>query len=539
LTPGKLNVKVTDIFTLFTIIIDYYWGLVLMYKQEQRLNELEQNNLPLDVQETAAATDPVSLSELPTEVRWRIGIESGLEVHDQWQLARSCNNFYTAMSHDLLKKKIYSYGVVPANMMDADIFTRYRPAYKVVHDVFNRAPYVFGEIHLDYKVEWPLVALMGLEFDALQEVLGDDPTRTDESGFNVLCFLAAGNHVELFKRCIKAYFPDFSNEDIRPFITAIVAGSEDVVRFLVDEYDFVLLPPDLKADSPESETTELHGILRTGMKSLFWMLVESGADLHDGLSFPVAAAKHKHWDVCDQLLARAKEFKIELSQEQKAALVCYAARDNHERFLKQLEECKDFDFSQFTIDDENVYTFACQGGQIKTVDFIVLKGWFAVAFPEDYRGKQGIHIAAQYGRKALIEHFLNTHDPHHHLRVCVDDDGKNIPDYAAMRGDWFNYRRIIDMAVFRHFLSNQRTPLISAITQKSHLNEAVKNGHLYFAQKFTREFGLEYLRGSEALREDAIASENPVMLCWVSEQLESFLKTEYSQVSNYVESPHI
>ncbi len=492
-------------------------------QKDQTLSESTEEALDVIAStNTDAPTEPInplSLAGLPADVKWRIFKDQQLSYSDQWSLAKTCTGFYKVGLHDLMKQKTYDTGVVPLGMMEADIFKRYAPNYYAIPAIFMRDPEVFLELILDPEAEWCVVALMGLE-DALIELLPGDKMSLvkDTKGHGVLSYLAAGNHVEVLKKIIPVYFANFNNDDLLPYMVAIVTGSEDVVRYFVNTFGFQFTIPGLIQDIELDETgiSELHSILISGMKNLFWELVEAGADLNVGLSYPLLAATYNHWDVYDKLIARG----LELTEEQRAIVTCYAAKYDHNRFLALLETCPNIDFTQFKISGNTVFDYACQGGQIATVDFLIEKAWFEVRFR---RVKHGIHTAAEYGQFHLLDHFQKLTKGL--IFVCRDENHKGVYYYVARHGNWRKYCALINMNA-SSYIGNlgKWIPEISDEDKRSDLNEAVKHGHLYFAQQFIRRFGDEYLLGRDALMEDAQASENPVMIEWVDKETKRALE---------------
>ena len=104
-----------------------------------------------------------------------------------------------------------------------------------------------------------------------------------------------------------------------------------------------------------------------------------------------------------------------------------------------------------------------------------------------------------------------------------DVNGKNADDYAAMRGNWGEYCLLLDT-----YFNLRETP-----PAWSNLNDAVINGHLYFAQQFVMKYGIECLQNNQTLIKDAEASGNRVVVRWVNEQIEA-LKAPADQITQEV-----
>ena len=302
--------------------------------------------------------------------------DSVLSHNDRWLLARSCKNFYALLNAELkIKSKVYSFGVVPYGLLGAEIFKRYKPNFQALCDFFVRAKRILPTINFDNHLEWPLAALMNMN-EALEELLEDDPMATDDRGLRAIDYIVMSGDVEFLKRWVGKHVPDFSweEEGVELLVFAMNCGNDEMVKFLMPygKSFFSMLP-----ESPESDESGLHEVIICGFEVLFWELVDGGADLHRGASFPLTAAKYRRWGIYDKLIARG----IELSEEDRAKVVCYAARDDHQRFRRLLETCEDVDFSDFCFEDGTVYSLACEEGQIEEswIIFLSRNGFRCIA----------------------------------------------------------------------------------------------------------------------------------------------------------------
>jgi len=194
------------------------------------------------------------------------------------------------------KEMLYGFGVIPAGLLDHEIFTRYRPQFDVLYALFQRIKPLLSTLRLDAQQVWPLVALMGME-EALDELLKANPNAVDNTGRDALVYLTIGGHQEILK---KRLGPPGSHFDWRRYSRLIddavlVYGDQSMLNFLMQTYGFGLW----RSEDPKTGLPALYGLVSCGFAAHFWGLVEvlgqSGVvDLHEVKCLPVLAAKNKH-----------------------------------------------------------------------------------------------------------------------------------------------------------------------------------------------------------------------------------------------------
>ncbi len=460
----------------------------------------------------------------PSDVKRRLFTDEALENRDRWALAYTCRSFYGAARTAALKEKIYSLGIVPDGLLDLAIFKRHEPNYRLLWEVLTRVYPVLLPLRsmLDIKYPWQLLAIMGME-DALIELIGDDPHQRDDNGHTVLDYLAMSGCKDVLAHWIDRCYDEFEvvllNACLR-LKTIMRFCTEDVLRFLVENYPGYELS--WHAAQDDDNFSSLDMLLICGHKGLFWEQVEvNKSHINQFEHLPVVAARYKHWDVCDELVRRF----FTLTEEQKAVLVLYAARDDHERFLRLVSEFENFDLQEFYLHEKNIFEFAIEGGHLETVIHVA-----EIMKIQKSRLCTGEQLAAKYGQIALVEHFLKVKDYGRLGR------SKDPVDNAAMHGNWSKYQHLLSIYVLKkHYI----TPLLQWViegngTDQSHLHYAIAQGHIYFAQKFIQKYGDQILLGESGEGLIAAAESNgcPTLIKWVKEQVEAVrLRVESSQLS--------
>ncbi len=417
---------------------------------------------------------------------------------------------------DVIKEKLYSFGVIPQGLLEHEIFSRYEPKFEWLLTFFQEIKPLLPTLCLEAHEVWPLVALMGME-DALQELLAADPRKLDVKGRDALVFLAIGEHTEIFKRWVVKHHPDFVWQKHSRLMSdvALVYGKRARLDFLINTYDFQLWRPEF----PHTGLSALYGVLRCGYNDLFWQVLEAlkntAVDLNAVSCLPVIAAEHKQWKLCNDLIRN----EFPLTENDKAMLVFYAARDSKTRFLTLIRRYKEIDFRQFNINGNNVYTYACEGGNIDVVDHLLAEGWFNEVAPDFKISRAtGFQVAVQYGQLALAQHLLSKFGDA--VINQQDKQRRDVFDYVAMSGNWDYFQDLAKK--YRHpgwvpcirgqevsFLSTERT---------SPLNGALRHGHVYFAQRYILQYGAKALEDKTTAEHDANQSGNPVMCSWLSAQ---------------------
>ncbi len=433
---------------------------------------------------------------------------------DRWQLAHSCSGFYAILRNDLLKKKLYSTGIIPLGLLEHEIFKAFEPNLAWLCEFFHQRKFVLSQIHLDDKLAWPLMALMGMD-DAIEALFAKDPkgpegragqtgpTCEDRNGFSPLFYFAMGGHKEAFQRWVEKYYPDFSHEKYPNLLSAVlpICADENILTFLMETYGYTLCCP----QSESSAWAALYAMTEYGHENFFYViadvLAELEVDFDEAECVPLMAVKNKHWDLADTLMANG----FELSEEQQAQLACYAARDDHQRFLTLLEQLPHIDFSQFNFEGNNVYTLACEGGNLETVQYIVQKRWFSESKPDFTVSRAtGTLIAAQYGHMKLLEYFFKECGADVNQR---DANNRDLMDYAAMHGDWFKFQYLV-----KAYRPSDWVPAPpNNKDEKSPLNYAISAGLIYFVQQFILMYGIDYLDNQPRLLIEKEVESNPVM----------------------------
>ncbi|MDQ2993777.1 MAG: hypothetical protein M3R00_02370 [Pseudomonadota bacterium] len=521
------------------------------------------------------------MQEIHKNVLLKIALDSGLSNQDQWALAYSCTRFYNTLRNHVVKSDVYKFGVIPDGLLSATIFEKYLLDNKWLHDFFKAGKHINHKLYLDNKLVWPLVALLGMEdedeeneegFGVLEELVKDDPLQKDATGRRVIDYLAIGNHLEFMHFWIQKYYRKFSQEDAPELLDiALESGNEELARILIEGYKFSLWSTGV----PSATDPILDRIVKSGIQYFVDKAVEDlekaglGADAY--FFSPILAASAKRWRLFDYLLIRYEykdapanveletwinnepdaETKAalinmlesrqnnEFSDEEKAELVCYAARDDKDRFFQLIDKCKDFNFSEFEIDDLNLYHFACMGGDTKVVDYINEHN--LVPTSNRQGSADGCLIAAAYGNKELIHHLFkirwledcDTATPD----ICLEEwlravalahvkhQKMGMLNFAAGHGDWHKFLLLV-----KSYFIDPDSPqyLLSLLSKNFPIKDAVENGHLYFVQKFVQKYGDADFKDSrgEALLALAKDSDNPFMLRWVTEQVELVKRQE-------------
>ncbi len=479
-----------------------------------------------------------SLEGLPKVVQ-KLVASTLPSYHDKWQLARSSRRFYHLLNKDLLKAKVYSFGMVPLGLLDNAVFSRFQPNFHELIHFFRRRRDLRSIIRLDDELIWPLLALMPEMEEALKEAVADDPKQVDLVGCDVLDYLAVRGNEKLFRWWIENYYPGFTKEDKPDLLRlAIMGKNKAIIRLLIDVYQYPLDWTEENLDEPFSPVRVICAYGDIDLFTEHWNIITSEkgkTPLAYDLCPAIEAAKVGNWALCDALIAKdfvnyrteyphlsAQQIATlsEYSAERKAELLCYAARDDHERFLRWLLLCTETDLRLFTIDLRRILSFACEGGNIQTVDHIIQQVWYIQDYMcfGIYQGISfcGYHAAAKYVHLALIENFRKKYN----VDVAPFKDGMSegisIAHFAAMSGDWEWYLILVN-TYFPHDWLPYHDPLGGPVTP---LGWAVREGHLYFAQQYILKYGTDYLRGCETdLLNDAENSGNPVLKRWLQKQI--------------------
>ncbi|MDQ3140610.1 MAG: ankyrin repeat domain-containing protein, partial [Bacteroidota bacterium] len=437
-------------------------------------------------------------------------VVQNVDENSRWSLARTCSVFYNLMRDDLLKQKIYDLGIFPMGILDTAFFRRHKIDYMLLYQILKRADAHVGFpiFHFPYTIphgfnqEWRIAALLGMK-SALDELITTQkitPDVEDLDGHDIIDYLIVRDDPEILSWFTDKHNPYFNTAVNSRILIGIMAGSERTLRWLLENkhHEFSY---DFPSESPAQDDSVLHMLLLGGCKNLFWEQVEAGADLTQGASFPVFAARYKHWDICDKLIERG----VKLTENDKARLVCYAARDDHQRFVRLFEANPNIDFSVPIIGGgDTVFDAAAAGGQIETIEYLRARGLFT----DRKAAVGGVRLGAKFGQLEVIRHL---HKKHSNL---THDDTFIFFDYAAGHGDWKKF-----LIIWDEYGTNSNRPPIRISDNYSVFNVAVESGHVYFAQQFILKYGTTYFEGAEALIEAAEKSENCFMQSWIYNQL--------------------
>lgn len=521
-----------------------------MNKQEQSVDETEVNLSQLEQPEEVAQAeiDPQEdslLGRLPLDLRWRIAVDSALSYHDKWQLARSCKLFHSLVRDDLVKKSdAYNYGVVPLGLLEAPIFKLYKPNLRWLCDFFQSRPELISSLRLDYQLEWPLVALLGME-EALEHLLADNPQEKDANGLDALVYLAIGGHTKLFHRWIQKYYPEFSwTGRIDLLQAAIEWGHEELIQLLRKQYHYPLHWQE-GGVAKSAFLWVLSSCDQTLLEKLFEEFPELDEDFYQYGCLPVLAARAKQWQFSDALI---EEHGYKLSEEEKLQLVCYAARDDHQRFLTLVAACmtlveahKGVNAWKIKCKDGGAYALACKGGQIETVDYLLDNNLASCrgsgAKPDD-PSCGGMLFASRAGQVATVRHLREKFG--HDRNLWVESYQKMLGE-AAVHGNWGKYLVLLDMCLVSVSATRHCLPETLRLAMPWDYLSAVRSGHLYFAQQLIRTFG-DCFRGpigELCLRDAETSPDSAIMHRWVKEQIEFFklegdnLSAERASISEY------
>lgn len=494
-----------------------------MNKQAQSVDESQvvlSEHVPLEevAQRVIDSQEDSFLGTLPLDLRWRISVDNALSYHDKWQLARSCKLFHSLVRDDLVKKSdAYSYGVIPFGLLEASIFKSYKPNLAWLCDFFQSRPGLVSTLHLDYQLEWPLVALLGME-EALEDLLEHNPQEKDANGLDALDYLAMGGHAKLFQRWIQKHYPVLTWQDRLDLLRlAIEWGHEELIQLLREQYHYPLHWQE--EGVPHSAFI---WVLSSCDKSLLEKLYEEFPEIDENPyqygCLPVLAARVKQWEYCDGLI----ELEYELSESEKRQLVCYAARDDHQRFVTLLAACEGVNGLNLKCKDGSAYALACKGGQIQTVDYLLdnnLASSRGSAAEPDDPSCGGMFFASGAGQVATVRHLREKFG--HDRNWWVKSYQKMLVE-AAGHGNWGKYLVLLDMCLVSVSATRHCLPetLRNAIVWDFH--SAVRDGHLYFAQQFIRTFGdcLRGHAGEVCLRDAETASDSAIMRRWAKEQVD-------------------